>query len=123
MDPQQINELSTRLQQIEKEYSPAAFACSFGAEDMVLLDLISKTARRIEVFTLDTGRLPEETHALLDRVRAEYPIPIRVYFPDAAKVEAWVEQNGVNAFYRSIAQREQCCHIRKVVPLGRALTG
>jgi phosphoadenosine phosphosulfate reductase len=75
------------------------------------------------VFTLDTGRLPEETHTLLDRVGSEYPIPIHVYFPEASEVESWVAQNGVNGFYRSIAQRKQCCQIRKVVPLQRALAG
>ena len=111
------------LKEIETQHGPAVFACSFGLEDMVLLDLISKHARGIEAFSLDTGRLPDETHALLDRVRDSYPIPVRIYFPDAGQVEAWVEQNGPNAFYRSIAQRKQCCHIRKVLPLGRALAG
>ena len=120
---QKVDQLASLLKQIENDYSPAAFACSFGAEDMVLLDMISKSARRIEIFTLDTGRLPEETHALLDRVRDDYPVPIRVYFPDSTQVESWVDQNGINAFYRSAAQRKQCCHIRKVVPLGRALSG
>jgi phosphoadenosine phosphosulfate reductase len=111
------------LQTIETTHGPSGFACSFGLEDMVLLDMISKHARRIEVFTLDTGRLPEETHDLLERVRDVYNVPIRVYFPDATMVEEWVEQNGPNAFYRSVAQRKQCCHIRKVLPLGRALAG
>jgi phosphoadenosine phosphosulfate reductase len=118
-----IQETISLLQQIESEHGPAAFACSFGLEDMVLLDMISKHARRIEVFTLDTGRLPDETHALLDRVRDTYSVPIRVYFPDATLVEEWVELNGPNGFYRSVSQRKQCCHIRKVLPLARALTG
>jgi len=77
----------------------------------------------IEVFTLDTGRLPEETHALLETVRDKYPIAIRTYFPDTIAVQGWVEQNGPNGFYRSIAQRQQCCHIRKVEPPKRALAG
>lgn len=111
------------LQAIDSQHGPSAFACSFGLEDMVLLDLIAKHARRIEVFTLDTGRLPEETQELLERVRDAYSVPVRVYFPDATMVEEWVEQNGPNAFYRSVAQRKQCCHIRKVLPLGRALAG
>src|SRR5262245_13555778 len=68
-------------------------------------------------------RLPNETHDLLDTVRDTYPVPIRVYFPDAKLVEEWVELNGTNGFYRSSAQRKQCCHIRKVLPLARALTG
>ena len=117
------SELISRLQQLEAAHSPSAFACSFGAEDMVLLDVIARHVRAIEVFTLDTGRLPEETHALLDTVRDKYPISIRTYFPESAAVQTWVEQNGPNAFYRSTAQRLQCCHIRKVEPLARALAG
>ena len=90
---------------------------------MVLLDVISKGARDIEVFTLDTGRLPEETHTLLDKVREKYPVSIRVYFPESSAVESWIEQNGANGFYKSVSQRLQCCHIRKVQPLQRALAG
>jgi phosphoadenosine phosphosulfate reductase len=117
------SELISRLQQLEASHSPSAFACSFGAEDMILLDVIATHVRTIEIFTLDTGRLPEETHALLDIVRDKYPISIRTYFPESEAVQTWVEQNGPNAFYRSLAQRLQCCHIRKVEPLGRALAG
>jgi len=69
------------------------------------------------------GRLPDETHALLEQVREIYSIPIRLYFPDATMVENWVAQNGTNGFYRSMSQRKQCCEIRKVIPLGRALAG
>ena len=117
------SELISYLKQIEVTQSPTVFACSFGAEDMVLLDAIARHARKIEVFTLDTGRLPEETHALFETVRDKYPIAIRTYCPDASTVEAWIEQNGPNAFYKSVAQRQQCCHIRKVEPLQRALAG
>ena len=120
---EKTRDLISRLQKLESTHSPLAFACSFGAEDMVLLDVIAKHVHRIEVFTLDTGRLPEETHALVDTVRERYSIPIRIYFPDTAAVEAWVEQNGPNGFYRSMAQRLQCCHIRKVQPLQKALAG
>src|SRR3977135_2397331 len=117
------SELISHLKQIETAQSPAAFACSFGAEDVVLLHAIAQNARKIEVFTLDTGRLPEETQTLLETVRDKYPIEIRTYFPDAATVETWVAQNGPNAFYKSVAQRQQCCQIRKVRPLQRALAG
>ena len=120
---EKTRDLISRLQKLESTHSPSAFACSFGAEDMVLLDVIAKHVHQIEVFTLDTGRLPEETQALLDTIRERYSIPIRIYFPDTAAVEAWVEQNGPNGFYRSMAQRLQCCHIRKVQPLQRALAG
>jgi len=120
---EKTSELISYLKEIEATHSPTAFACSFGAEDMVLLDAIARHARKIEVYTLDTGRLPEETHALLETVRDKYPIVIRTYFPDARAVETWVEQNGPNGFYKSVSQRLQCCHIRKVEPLQRALTG
>jgi len=123
MHTEQTQNVIGLLKQIETDHRPSAFACSFGLEDMVLLDLISKHAPKIEVFTLDTGRLPNETHALLDEARDKYPVPIKIYCPDATEVEEWVALNGTNGFYRSMAQRKQCCHIRKVVPLGRALTG
>jgi phosphoadenosine phosphosulfate reductase len=118
-----INEAISVLQQVQAEHGPSAFACSFGLEDMVLLDMIARHARQIEVFTLDTGRLPAETYDLLDKARETFSVPIKVYFPDAAQVEQWVEVNGINAFYRSVSQRKQCCHIRKVLPLARALAG
>jgi len=117
------SELISYLKKIEATQIPTTFACSFGAEDMVLLDAIAKNARKIEVFTLDTGRLPEETQALLETARDKYPIVIRTYFPDAHAIQSWVEQNGPNGFYKSVAQRQQCCHIRKVEPLRHALSG
>jgi phosphoadenosine phosphosulfate reductase len=120
---EKTSELFSYLKQTEATQSPTVFACSFGAEDMVLLDAIAKHARKIGVFTLDTGRLPEETQALLEVVRDKYPVSIRTYFPNTAAVEVWIEQNGPNAFYKSVAQRQQCCHVRKVEPLQRALSG
>ena len=120
---EKTSDLISQLQRVASAQSPAVFACSFGAEDMVLVDTIAKHVPRIEVFTLDTGRLPEETQTLLDVVRNTYSISIRTYFPDAATVGEWVEQNCPNGFYKSIAQRQQCCHIRKVRPLQRALAG
>ena len=123
MHTEQTQNVIQLLKQIETEHQPSAFACSFGLEDMVLLDLIARHTPRIEVFTLDTGRLPDETHALLEQVRELYTIPIRLYFPDATMVENWVAQNGTNGFYRSMSQRKQCCEIRKVIPLARALAG
>jgi phosphoadenosine phosphosulfate reductase len=120
---EKTSELTSYLKKIEVTQSPTTFACSFGAEDMVLLDAIARNAKTIEVFTLDTGRLPEETQTLLEAARDKYPIAIRTYFPEASAVEAWVAQNGPNAFYKSIAQRKQCCEIRKIEPLRRALAG
>jgi phosphoadenosine phosphosulfate reductase len=120
---EKTSELISYLKKIEVAQSPTTFACSFGAEDMVLLDAIARNAKTIDVFTLDTGRLPEETQALLEAARDKYPISIRTYFPEAFSVEAWVAQNGPNGFYKSIAQRKQCCEIRKIEPLRRALSG
>ncbi|MTI64256.1 phosphoadenylyl-sulfate reductase [Methylophaga sp.] len=110
------------LKEIEQDYSPAVLATSFGAEDMVLMDLICKHAPGIEIFTLDTGRLPRETYELMQAVKTHYNKDVQVYFPDAAQIEAFVTSNGPNAFYDSVDMRKQCCGIRKVQPLKRALT-
>lgn len=110
------------LKEIEQDYSPAVLATSFGAEDMVLLDLICKHAPGIEVFTLDTGRLPKETYELMQEVKTHYIKDVQVFYPDTAQIEAFVTSNGPNAFYDSVEMRKQCCGIRKVQPLNRALT-
>lgn len=120
---QRIDTVAAALLRIAREHAPAALASSFGAEDMVLVDLVARHAPAIEVFTLDTGRLPEETLALVDRVRERYGIPVHVYFPDAARVEAHVREHGVNGFYDSVDNRRACCAIRKAEPLARALAG
>ena len=110
------------LRQAEARFAPrVCFACSFGAEDIVLLDLISKHADKISVFTLDTGRLFPETYALIDRCRDHFKLPIRVMFPDASEVETMVAEGGVNLFYHSLAARKRCCAVRKLGPLRRAL--
>jgi phosphoadenosine phosphosulfate reductase len=111
------------LHRVSEQHSPAALASSFGAEDMVLTDLIARNALAIGVFTLDTGRLPGETYALIDRVRNHYGLPIEVYYPDARVLERYVGANGINAFYRSAELRQGCCAIRKTEPLARALAG
>jgi len=118
-----IDDVSATLARIASGHAPAVFASSFGAEDMVLLDLIALHAPSIGVFTLDTGRLPEETHALIDRARDRYGLPIDVHFPDATRVEAFVRAQGANPFYDSIELRQGCCAIRKIEPLRRALVG
>ena len=118
-----IHDAATKLTAIAHEHAPAVFASSFGAEDMVLLDLIAQHAPGIGVFTLDTGRLPEETLGLIDRARARYGLPIDVYFPEPSRVESFVRAHGVNAFYSSVDLRRTCCAIRKTEPLARALAG
>ncbi len=117
-----ISQLKVLLGQIEREFSPAAFATSFGAEDMVLLDLIAREFSGIQVFTLDTGRLPKETLALMEVSLVRYGKPFHVFKPRPEAVENYVNTLGANAFYESIENRKACCHIRKVEPLGRALT-
>jgi phosphoadenosine phosphosulfate reductase len=120
---QKIERAQALLAQIDSEYAPAAFANSFGAEDMVLTDLIAKHFRGIEIFSLDTGRLPPETYQLIQKASEHYRRKIKVYFPESAAVENYVRINGINGFYDSIAQRKDCCHVRKVEPLKRALAG
>lgn len=109
------------LASIEKNHSPTALASSFGAEDMVVLDLIARDGLAIEVFTLDTGRLPAETHELIATVRKRYGLAVKVYSPWPDSVDAYVEQHGHDGFYDSVAARHACCAVRKVEPLSRAL--
>lgn len=111
------------LKDIEQNYLPATLATSFGAEDMVLMDLICKHAPGIDIFTLDTGRLPKETYELMQTLNKHYEKKVDVFFPNTADVELFVTNNGPNAFYDSVELRKQCCGIRKVVPLNRALSG
>ena len=118
-----IDETERTLRDATSRLTPTAFASSFGVEDMVVLDLIARFALDVEVFTLDTGRLHEETLELIDRARQRYRIPVRVMTPDSAVLETFVAANGVNAFYRGIELRKACCAIRKMQPLARALAG
>ena len=107
---------------IEKNYSPSVLASSFGAEDMVVLDLIARDGLAIGIFTLDTGRLPKETHALIAEVRHRYGLEIDVFSPWPGTVDAFVEQHGIDGFYEGVEQRKSCCAVRKVEPLARALS-
>ena len=105
-------------------FSPKiALASSFGAEDVAVIDLLSKIKPQLSVFTLDTGRLPEETYELMDRIRERYRIEILSFFPDRAAVEKLEREKGFYSFRRSVENRKECCGIRKVEPLNRALAG
>ncbi|MFA9460927.1 phosphoadenylyl-sulfate reductase [Thiohalorhabdus methylotrophus] len=116
--------VAEELRRIGAAHSPAVLASSLGAEDMVLTDLISREAPGIAVFSLDTGRLNAETYELMQQVKTRYPdLDYRIYAPEAADVEALVQGYGPNAFYESLDLRKQCCHVRKVKPLQRALAG
>ncbi|MGZ5036244.1 MAG: phosphoadenylyl-sulfate reductase [Usitatibacter sp.] len=111
------------LAAIEKNHSPAALASSFGAEDMVILDLIARDGLAIGIFTLDTGRLPRETHDLIAEVRDRYGLDIDVFSPWPGSVDSYVEQYGIDGFYDTVDARKACCNVRKVEPLRRALAG
>ncbi|MBN8672934.1 MAG: phosphoadenylyl-sulfate reductase [Chitinophagales bacterium] len=127
---------SEQIQEIENSPLPEAirlvtalfpgevvFSSSLGQEDQVLTDVIFKNDLPVKIFTIDTGRLFNETYELLDRTTARYKKPIQVYFPEAADVESFVAEKGINSFYESVDNRKQCCYIRKVIPLNRALKG
>jgi phosphoadenosine phosphosulfate reductase len=111
------------LERIAAEFTPAVFASSLAAEDMVLTDLILRAKLPIGVFTLQTGRLHAETLSMIDRIRETYGYEVAQYKPEPQAVEAYVNQNGLNAFYDSVDLRKECCRIRKVEPLKRALEG
>lgn len=111
------------LERIAREHAPAALASSLGAEDMVLTDLIARHAPSIDLFVLDTGRLHEETYALIARVEAHYGLRLQLFAPQAEDVEAFVARHGINGFYDSLEARLACCDARKVRPLARALAG
>jgi phosphoadenosine phosphosulfate reductase len=100
-----------------------SLASSFGAEDVVLIDIIARSKVPITIFTLDTGRLNQETYDVIDRIAARYEVTIDTYAPDASDVESMVREHGCNLFYASIAHRKRCCGVRKVAPLTRALMG
>lgn len=111
------------LQMASRDHAPAALSSSLGAEDMALTDLIVRYRLPIEIFSLDTGRLPPQTYELLTRLEAHYAIRVKLYFPQPAEVEQFVAEYGINGFYQSIAARKACCQARKVEPLARALAG
>ena len=111
------------LARIAADFSPAVFASSLAAEDMVLTDMILKAKLPIGIFSLETGRLHQETLAVLGKVKERYQHDITLYRPQPEAVAQYVEQNGLNAFYNSVEMRRVCCRIRKVEPLGRALAG
>ncbi len=99
-----------------------ALASSFGAEDVVIIDMLMKIDKNARVFTLDTGRLNQETYDVMDAIRERYGISIEVYFPDKEDVEKMVREHGMNLFYKSVEYRKLCCEVRKVKPLNRALS-
>jgi phosphoadenosine phosphosulfate reductase len=108
---------------LERWGSRIALCTSFQAEGMVILDMAWRIDPKVRVFTVDTGRLPQETYDIMERVRERYGIEVEVFFPDPRRVEAMVKGHGPNLFYKSVEARMWCCHVRKVEPMRRALHG
>ena len=124
---QQLNENLKTPQEVLKWsldnlHPRIALASSFGAEDVVVIDMMMKINPKSRIFTLDTGRLNQETYDVMDEIRKKYDINIEVMFPDQNEVEQMVRVNGLNLFYNSPGNRKLCCGIRKVHPLNRMLS-
>lgn len=110
------------INRIASEYgSDAAFATSLGLEDQVISHMCSRASGQPRIFTLDTGRIFPETYALIDRTREKLGVEIEVYFPDCRALETVLKEKGTNFFYNSVEDRKECCRIRKIEPLKRAL--
>ena len=99
-----------------------ALASSMGAEDQVLTDMILKHNSNALIFTIDTGRLHQETYDVIDRTRKKYGVKIQVLFPETSDIERMVNKHGENLFYKSVDLRRECCNVRKVMPLKRRLS-
>lgn len=99
------------------------FATSLGIEDQALTAMLAESSAEIPVFTLDTGRLFEESYQLIERTEDRYSLPIQIMFPQREAVEAMVAEHGVNLFRKSVELRKHCCGVRKIEPLRRALAG
>ena len=124
---QQLNENLKTPQEVLKWsldnlHPRIAMASSFGAEDVVVIDMIMKINPKARIFTLDTGRLNQETYDVMDEIRKKYNMNIEAMFPDQNEIEQMVRVNGMNLFYHSIGNRKLCCGIRKVHPLNRMLS-
>ncbi|HUG73558.1 MAG TPA: phosphoadenylyl-sulfate reductase [Steroidobacteraceae bacterium] len=112
-----------QLKAAVRDYGQVVYSSSLGVESIVLTDLIWTQVPQIGIFTLDTGRLHEETLSLIERLERRYGKRMKVYYPDPQSIEAWVAGHGINGFYNSVEERRGCCHIRKVEPFRRAIAG
>jgi phosphoadenosine phosphosulfate reductase len=111
------------LRAAPRDYGKVVYSSSLGVESIVLTDLIWTHVPQIGIFTLDTGRLHEQTRNLIERLESRYQRRLKVYHPDPLAIEAWIANNGINGFFNSVEQRQGCCHIRKVEPFKRAIAG
>jgi phosphoadenosine phosphosulfate reductase len=115
-------DIASEIRILTEEFpGQVAFSTSFGQEDQVLTDLICSQQLPVRIFTLDTGRLFQETYELMDLTRARYKQNFEVYYPNTEAIESFVKEQGFNSFYDSLENRKACCHLRKVAPLQRAL--
>jgi adenylylsulfate reductase, thioredoxin dependent len=122
-DIENLSEIES-LEFLAKKYTnQIVFSTSFGMEDQVITHFILKNKLPIRIFTLDTGRLFYETYTTWENTNMQYNTKIIPYYPDAFSIENYVKTKGINAFYDSVDLRKECCHIRKVEPLKRALAG
>jgi phosphoadenosine phosphosulfate reductase len=110
-------------QGVEAAKGIVKLACSFSVEDAVIIDMIHKEGLTVGIFALDTGRLNEETYEVADAITDRYGIRIDWYFPKNESVEKLEREKGLYSFRQSLENRHECCGIRKVEPLGRALAG
>jgi phosphoadenosine phosphosulfate reductase len=121
--PQKVADSIVLLREAVQNFGRVVYSSSLGVESIVLTDLIWEHAPQIDIFTVDTGRLPEQTLELLERIERRYRRRIRVVYPQAPAVQNYVADNGINGFYHSLAQRQSCCAIRKIEPFRRAVLG
>ncbi|RMW38728.1 MAG: phosphoadenylyl-sulfate reductase [Nitrosopumilus sp.] len=127
---EQVDDLNSKIKTAEEAlqwvsdnlHPKVAKASSFGAEDAVVMDMMLKINPEFRFFTLDTGRLPQETYDIMDVLRKKYNITIEVLFPDTKEVEDMVREKGLNLFYESVDNRKLCCEIRKVHPMNKMLS-
>lgn len=134
MDPQNLQDLNERVNSsptialalatlVQVFPNQVVFSTSFSWEDQAITHLILSNQIPITIFTLDTGRLFSETHEVWARTNSLYNVHIKAYCPNTSHLEEYINANGNNGFYESVNLRKQCCFVRKVEPLQRALNG
>src|SRR5213594_2926057 len=112
-DPQEV--IAWSIERFQRNH--LAICTSFQADGMAILDMAWRIDPKIRVFTVDTGRMLQETYDFIDQVRERYGMEVETYLPDTREVEAMVRRNGMNLFYKAVPLRLACCDIRKVRPL------
>ena len=120
---QQAEAVRASLAEAARRYAPVAYASSLGAEAMVLTDIIWTHVPEIDVFSIDTGRLHQETYDLMEKLQWRYRRTLRLVHPDAGALARLSAHRGVNGFYHSLDARLECCQVRKIEPFKRAIAG